>query len=51
MYIRRGGGNSPKFKGHGLIPEGAALLYTGLAAGFAIEVYFTAGGSHSPAKH
>jgi hypothetical protein len=39
MYLKQGGGYSPHFAGSGAIPEGAALIYKGVVAGIAIEIW------------
>jgi hypothetical protein len=39
LYLKQGGGYSPHFTGSGAIPEAAALLYKGIVAGIAIEIW------------
>jgi hypothetical protein len=43
MFLTRGGGYSRSFKGSGAIPEGAALVYNGMVAGIAIEIWTAPG--------
>lgn len=43
MYLTKGGGFSGHFTGAGAIPEGAALLYNGVVAGLAFELWFQPG--------
>ena len=43
MYLTKGGGFSGHFTGSGAIPEGAALLYNGIVAGLAFELWFQPG--------
>lgn len=41
-YLRRGGGFDPAMAGRGIVPEGAALVATGTAAGMAFQLWFKA---------
>lgn len=43
VYLTRGGSYSPAMQGRGVVPEGAALLTTGVAAGMSFNLYFKAG--------
>ena len=38
VYLTRGGGFSSQYKGFGLIPEAAALIYTCVVSGIAFEI-------------
>jgi len=40
LYLMRSGGYNPAFGGHGLVKEGAALLYVGVVVGIPFEVRF-----------
>jgi hypothetical protein len=42
MYLTRPGGFDPDLAGVGLVPEAAALIYTGVVAGIAVELRFVA---------
>jgi hypothetical protein len=43
MYLRRGGGFDQRFRGHGLVPEGKAVVWVGVASGVALELLFVPG--------
>ncbi|HKO54023.1 MAG TPA: hypothetical protein VJV79_40220 [Polyangiaceae bacterium] len=40
MYLMKGGGFDAAFRGAGLVPEAAALVYSGIVAGIPINIYF-----------
>jgi hypothetical protein len=42
MYLTRPGGFDPDLAGVGLVPEAAALIYTGVVSGIAVELRFVA---------
>lgn len=48
MFLLRGGGRVPAYGGAGALPEGAALLWTGLVAGIAFELRFEPGVPSDP---
>lgn len=43
VFLTRGGGYNMYMAGRGVMPEGAALLTTGIAAGMTFNLYFKAG--------
>jgi hypothetical protein len=42
MYLTRPGGFDPDLAGMGVVPEAAALIYTGVVSGIAVELRFVA---------
>jgi hypothetical protein len=42
LSVHRAGGFDPDLAGAGLIPEAAALIYTGVVSGIAVELRFVA---------
>lgn len=43
VFLKRGGGYHPQLAGGSVIPEAAALIYTGVVAGIPVELRFMAG--------
>jgi hypothetical protein len=51
MYLRQAGGAiHPKHLGHGLIPEGKAVVWVGVASGVALELCFLPGAPKSEGR-
>jgi hypothetical protein len=48
--MARGGGSQAFMKGHGVKPEAAALIYTGVVASVAFELRFVPAPTPAPAR-
>ena len=48
VFLTRGGGYNTHMAGRGVVPEGAALITTGIASGMTFNLYFKSGVARDP---